>query len=144
MRQIGLLAVTAVLAVVGYFGVRTMWGLVMLGYVDSAIFRMRVLNTAETHFAKDHPALGYTCKLSELPSSGEIRRLLTKSSIDNGYAFEITGCHSPEAQKPSFVYYTTAQPLHSGQPAFCSDQSGIVKADYSGSLKRCLSNGIPL
>jgi hypothetical protein len=143
-RKIGFLAVASVLAVVGYFGFRMMWGLMMLGYVDSAILRMRVLNTVETQFAKEHPALGYTCKLSELPATGEIRRLLAKSSIDNGYAFEITGCHAPEAQKPNFGYYTTARPVHSGQPAFCSDQSGVVKADYSGSIERCLSNGVPL
>ena len=143
-RKIGLLAVAAVLAVVGYFGFRMIWGLMMLGYVDSAILRMRVLNTAEAQFAKEHAALGYTCKLSELPSNGEIRRLLAKSSIDNGYAFEITGCHAPEAQKPNFGYCTTARPVHSGQPAFCSDQSGIVKADYSGSVERCRSNGVPL
>jgi hypothetical protein len=140
-RKIGLLAV---LAVVGYFGFRMMWGLMMLGYVDSAIVRMRVVNTAETQFAKENPELGYTCKLSELPSSGAIRRLLAKSGIDNGYAFEITGCHAPESQKPNLGYYTTARPAHSGQPAFCSDQSGIVKADYGGSVERCLSNGAPL
>ncbi len=133
-----------VLAVVGYFGFKMMWGLMMLGYVDSAIGRMRVLNAAETQFAKEHPALGYTCKLSELPSTAEIRRLLAKGSIDNGYAFEITGCHAPEAQMPNSGYYITARPLHSGQPAFCSDQSGIVKADYSGSVERCRSNGVPL
>ena len=143
-RKIGLLAVAVVLAVVGYFGFKMMWGLMMLGYVDSAIVRMRVLNAAETQFAKEHSALGYTCKLSELPWTAEIRRLLARGNIDNGYAFEITGCHAPEAQTPNSGYYITARPVHSGQPAFCSDQSGIVKADYSGSVERCRSNGVPL
>jgi hypothetical protein len=83
-RKIGFPAVVVALAVVGYFGLKIMWGLMMLGYVDSAIVRMRVLNAAETQFAKDHPPLGYTCKLSELPSTAEIRRLLAKGSIDNG------------------------------------------------------------
>jgi hypothetical protein len=143
-RKFALLAVAVILAVVGYFGFRTMWGLMMLGYVDSAIVRMRVLNAAETQFAKEHSALGYTCKLSELPSSAEILRLLAKSSIDNGYAFEVVGCRAPDAQTPNPVYYITARPLHSRQPAFCSDQSGIVKADYSGSVEGCRSNGVPL
>ena len=142
--QIGFLAVALVVTVVGYVVFRTMRGLVMLGYVDSAIARMRVLNTAEAQFAKEHLALGYTCELSELPETGEISRLLAKNNIDNGYAFEITGCHGSDSQKPNFGYYTTAQPLHSGQPAFCSDQSGVVKADYSGSVEKCLSNGVPL
>jgi hypothetical protein len=143
-RKFALLAVAVILAVVGYFGFKMMWGLMMLGYVDSAIGRMRVLNAAETQFAKDHPPLGYTCKLSELPSTAEILRLLAKSRIDNGYAFEMVGCHAPDAQTPNPVYYITARPLRSRQPAFCSDQSGIVKADYSGSVEGCRSNGVPL
>jgi hypothetical protein len=143
-RKFALLAVAAILAVVGYFGFRMMWGLMMLGYVDSAIARMRLLNTAETQFAKEHSALGYTCQLSELASSAEIRRLLAKRSIENDYAFEIFGCNTPDAQMPNPVYYITARPLHSRQPAFCSDQSGVVKADYSGSVEGCRSNGVPL
>jgi hypothetical protein len=105
---------------------------------------MRVLSAAETQFAKEHPARGYTCELSDLPQSGEIRRLVAKNGIDNGYVFEMVGCHAPDAQAPNPVYHITARPLHSGQPAFCSDQSGIVKADYGGSVERCRSNGVPL
>src|SRR5437762_1156765 len=85
-RKIALLAVAVVFAVVGYFGFKMMWGLMMLGYDDSAIVRMRVLITAETQFAKEHSVLGYTCKLSELPWTAEIRRLLAKGNIENGYA----------------------------------------------------------
>lgn len=51
------LAVVAVVIVLGYFAFRMIWGLVMLGYVDSAIYRMRVLSTAEAQFAKMHSEL---------------------------------------------------------------------------------------
>jgi hypothetical protein len=74
-RRIALAVVVVVQTVIAYFGVRMMWGLMMLGYVDSAIGRMRVLYAAENQFAKEHPARGYTCELSELPQSSEIRRL---------------------------------------------------------------------
>jgi hypothetical protein len=121
-----------------------LWGLMTLGYVDSAIGRMRVLNVAETQFAKEHPERGYTCNLSDLPQSGEVQRLLNGNGINNGYAFEIDGCQSTDAGRPNSAYYTRAQPLHSGQPAFCSDQSGILKADYSGSVEKCRANGLPL
>jgi hypothetical protein len=143
-RRIALFAVIVVLAVIGYFGFRMMWGLMMLGYVDSTIVRMRVLYAAESQFSKEHPARGYTCELSELPQSSEIRRLVAKNSIDNGYTFEIVGCHASVAQTPNLAYYITARPLHTGQPAFCSDQSGILRADYGGSVERCHSNGVPL
>src|ERR1700733_10954350 len=138
-RKFALPAVAVILAVVGYFGFRMTWGFMMLGYVDSAIVRIRLLNAAETQFAKEHSALGYTCQLSELASSGEVRGMLAKRSTENGYAFEIVGCKKPDAQVPNPVYYITARPLHSRQPAFCSDQSGVVKADYRGSVEGCLS-----
>ena len=116
----------------------------MLGYVDSGIGRMRVLYAAESQFAKEHPARGYTCNLAELPKSGEVQRMLAGNGTDNGYAFEIEGCQAPGAGVPSSTYHTSARPLHSGQPAFCSDQTGILKADYSGSVEKCRANGLPL
>jgi hypothetical protein len=138
------LAVLAVVIVVGYFAFRMIWGLMMLGYVDSAIYRMRVLSNAEAQFARMHPELGYTCSLSQLRSGDETVRRVAKNGIDNGYVFEIVGCQAQGAAKPNATYYLTARPLHSGQPAYCSDQSGILKADYNGSVERCRTSGVPL
>jgi hypothetical protein len=138
------LPVVAVVIVLGYFGFRMIWGLMMLGYVDSAIYRMRVLSAAEAQFAKTHPELGYTCSFSQLPSSDETVRRVAENRIDNGYAFEIDGCEAKGVAKPNATYYLTARPLHSGQPAYCSDQSGILKADYNGSVERCRTSGVPL
>ena len=137
-------AVAAVVIVVGYFAFRMIWGLMMLGYVDSAIVRMRALSAAEAQFAKMHPELGYTCNFSQLPSTDETVRRMAKNPIVNGYAFDIVGCEAQGAAKPSAAYYLTARPLHSGQPAYCSDQSGILKADYDGSVQRCRTSGVPL
>ena len=120
-----------------------MLGLWMLGNVDSAIVRVRAVATAETEFAKAHPELGYTCTLSQLPRSEGITRLLAKDRIDNGYAFEIVGCQAIATQKPNLTYYVTARPLHSEQPAFCSDPSGTVRSDAAGSVEKCLAKGIP-
>jgi hypothetical protein len=117
-RRMALVVVAVILAVVGYFGFKVMWGLMMLGHVDSAIGRMHVLYAAETQFAREHPARGYTCELSELPQSAEIRRLVAKNSIDNGYVFEVIGCHAPDAQAPNLAYYITARPQHAAARAF--------------------------
>jgi hypothetical protein len=143
-NRVSLVVIAVILSIIGYFGFRWMRGLMMLGYVDSAIGRMRALSAAETQFAKEHPARGYTCNLAELPQSGEVQRLLAGNGIDNGYAFEIVGCEAPDAGRPISAYYTSARPLHSGQPVFCSDQSGILKNDYTGSVERCRSKGVPL
>jgi hypothetical protein len=143
-KKAGFVVIAAVLTVVGYFGFRMIRGLMMLGYVDSTIGQMRVLYGAEKQFAKEHPERGYTCNLSELPRTGEVQRLLTGNGVDNGYTFEIAGCQAPDGGKPNSAYYTSARPLHSGQPAFCSDQSGILRADYSGSIEKCRANGLPV
>ena len=131
--------------VIGYFLFRMMWGLMMLGYVDSAIARMRSLSTAEAQFARTYPDRGYTCSFSQLPSNDEtVRRLVAKNQVDNGYVFDIVGCQAQGGAKPNTTYFLTAKPLHSGLPAYCSDQSGILKADYNGSVERCRASGVPL
>ena len=141
-QRIALVVVAVV--VLGYFAFRMIWGLMMLGYVDSAIYRMRVLSASEAQFAKRHPELGYTCNFSQLPSSDETVRRVAKNPTSNGYAFEIVGCQAQDVAKPNATYHLTAKPLHSGQPAYCSDQSGILKADYNGSVERCRTSGVPL
>jgi hypothetical protein len=133
-----------VLSALAWIGFRTMLGLMMLGYVDSAIGRVRTVVTAEDQFAKAHPKVGYTCDLSQLPRIGDIARLLAKDRKDNGYVFDIVGCQGAAPMMPNSTYRVTAGSLHTGQPAFCSDQSGIVRADYGGSVERCLSSGVPL
>jgi hypothetical protein len=138
-KKFVLLIVAVTVSVLGYFAFRTMRGLMMLGFVDSAIGRVRAISAAETQFAKEHPELGYTCALSQLPRSEEMTRLLAKNRIDNGYAFEIIKCQVAVPKKPNSTYSVTARPLHTGQPAFCSDQSGILMSDEAGSVERCLA-----
>src|ERR1700726_1109551 len=95
------LVVVAVVIVLGYFAFRMIWGLMMLGCVDSAIYRMRVLSASEAQFAKTHPDLGYTCNFSQLPSSDETVRRVANNPIGNGYAFEIVGCQVQSVAKPN-------------------------------------------
>jgi len=115
----------------------------MLGYVDSAIGRVRAVVAAETEFAKTHPDIGYTCTISQLPQTELVARLAT-GGIDNGYKFGIAGCQALGPQKPNSMYPVTARPLHSGSPAFCSDPSGVLRSDDSGSVERCLATGVPV
>lgn len=118
-------------------------GLLSLGYVDSAIGSMRTLVDAESRFAKAHPSLGYTCTLSELPPDPLIASP-AKNGQRNGYSFEITGCREGSGQEPNPGYTLTARPLHKGMPAFCADQSGILRSDENGSVEKCLKSGTHL
>ena len=118
-------------------------GLMMLGYVDSAIGRVRAITTAEAQFTKTHPEVGYTCILSQLPHDEQIARLV-KDGKDNGYIFGIIGCQLTESKKPNSMYHVLARPLHSGLPAFCSDESGIIRSAKGGSIEKCLTSGVPI
>lgn len=143
VKKISLLIIVAALSVVGFIAVRTVRGLMLLGYVDSAIGRVRVISAAEAEFAKAHPELGYTCTLSQLRHTEEITRLLRQEQIDNGYAFKIAGCQAASPNKPISTYNISARPLNTGQPAFCSDQSGILMSDEGGSVEKCLAKRKP-
>jgi hypothetical protein len=114
----------------------------MLGYLDSAIGRVRTVVAAEDQFAKAHPEVGYTCALSELPRNEQIARL-ANDPTENDYNFEIVGCQVPRTQTPNAMYHITARPLRSGLPAFCSDPSGVLRTDDTGSVERCLASGRP-
>jgi len=113
-----------------------------LGRVDSALVSVRALVAAEAKFAQTHPDLGYTCGLSQLPVEDWMKGL-TKDGSKNGYAFTISGCRPANGKGPNVSYYVTARPLRSDMPAFCSDQSGIVKSDEGGSVESCLHSGVP-
>lgn len=114
-----------------------------LGYVDSAMGTLRTLLAAETKFAQAHPDIGYTCTLSGLPLDG-LTVGFDERGRRNAYAFEISGCRAGNAQPPNAKYQLTARPLVSDVPAYCADQSGILKYDLSGSIEKCVEKGVPL
>jgi hypothetical protein len=113
-----------------------------LGHVDSAIGSIRVLVEKENNFAQSHAAIGYACTLSTLPNDSLTAELVTKGQR-NGYAFQI-GCPVEDTKRPHAKYTVTARPLITGMAAFCSDETGVVKYDDSGSVERCLEHGIPI
>ena len=131
------------LAGIGWFAVTAFRNLVMLGYVDSAIGSIRAVVAGETKFAEAHPELGYTCKLSALPAD-ELIAELVENQRKNGYKLEITGCQATAGKGPNVTYQVTLRPLRAGMPAFCSNESGILKLDSDGSVQKCLEGGLPL
>lgn len=73
-KRLALVVVALALGALVWFAFRTLRRLMMLGYVDSAIVRVRAVVVAEIQFAKAHPDIGYTCTISQLapePASGE-------------------------------------------------------------------------
>jgi hypothetical protein len=124
---------------VGWFVFRYFAGLHTLGYVDSAIVTMRILIADENKFAETHENFGYTCTLGDLTTDPAIA-----SGRKNGYIFEISECGKKVAGGPNTSYRVTARPGRPEMPAFCSDETGVLKADYEGSAINCVKSGQPL
>jgi hypothetical protein len=144
-KKSGTAAVAVVCAVVAascWITIPSLWGLIKLGYVDSAIGTLRTLVDEEAHFAEAHPDLGYTCTISDLASS-EMLKELAKSGRRNVYAFELI-CPARDTTGARRKFQVTSRPLHADMPAYCSDQSGVVRADYGGSPAKCLQSGTTL
>jgi type II secretory pathway pseudopilin PulG len=109
----------------------------------SAVASVRMLVIAETSYATAHPGQGYTCSLPDLAADqSNVDALATGQK--SGYAFELTGCTPAAEGGPNAKYQVLAYPLRvnqTGTRAFCSDESGVVKIDYSASARGCLENG---
>jgi hypothetical protein len=111
-----------------------------LGYLDSGIGTMRQLVDAENRFAQSHPDIGYTCVPSALPSD-DVSAEVIETGRKNEYAFQINGCSAKYGQANT-QYQITARPLLNGMPAFCSDQSGVLRYDVGGSVQKCVEERV--
>jgi len=120
----------------------------------SAVASLRTLNTAELSYQSEYPKVGFACNIPALgghgPSapSAEHAQLIDDrlaSLRKNGYDFEMRNCvyDAVDGNKYQVVAYPTAR-NQSGVRAFCSDQTGVIKFDVSGSAEDCLSDGQPL
>jgi len=97
---------------------------------------MRVITAAQTSYHSSHGT--YSCSLSGLmgksQSSGSFADLSTGKH--GGYVYVISGCDGTQ-------YKVVAEPEinDSGQRAFCSDESGAMRAASDGKATTCLSSG---
>ena len=99
---------------------------------------MRMIIGAQNSYRQAHGT--YACNLSALmgkgqnPSNGSFADLSTGKH--GGYVYVISGCDSTQ-------YKVVAEPEinDSGQRAFCSDESGAMRAASDGKATTCLSSG---
>jgi hypothetical protein len=111
----------------------------------SVVSAVRTLNTAEIAYAQAHHDTGYTCSLSDLSDVWGIGDLARGRK--NGYIFEIHDCTPAKGSGPIVKYrlvaYPTA-PRKMGTPAYCSDESDVIRMAGSGSADECLRAGVTL
>lgn len=113
---------------------------------NSVVASVRSLNTAEIAYAQGHSASGYTCSLSDLSGVWGISGDLA-SGRKNGYRYELRGCTAAKANGPVVKYQLVAYPemaKPTGTPAFCSNESDVIRVARGGSAQECLRTGIDL
>ena len=112
----------------------------------SPVSALRKLNTAEIAYSSGHHATGYTCSLSDLSGIWGISRQLATGK-KNGYVFQFQHCAAEKPNGPIVKYQLVAYPEgpeYNGRPAYCSDQSDVIRVARNGSGNDCLSAGVEL
>jgi prepilin-type N-terminal cleavage/methylation domain-containing protein len=107
----------------------------------SAVASIRVVNTAAVTYSMTYPDLGYPAQLTTLGGANPCTASSTQAclmddllaqGVKSGYSFVLTG----DGVVPSVSYAITGTPQvvgSSGQRMFCTDQTGVVRFDPSGS-----------
>jgi TonB family protein len=103
---------------------------------QSAQLGMRMIIGAQNSYRQAHGT--YACNLSGLMGKGQNNGSFGDLSTGKhgGYVYVISGCDSTQ-------YKVVAEPEinDSGQRAFCSDESGAMRAASDGKATTCLSSG---
>jgi type IV pilus assembly protein PilA len=107
----------------------------------SAVASLRVINTAAVTYSLTYPDLGYPVSMTSLGGANPCTASATQACLlddvlalgaKGGYSFLWTG----DGLVPSVAYSITGTPQvigSSGQRMFCTDQSGVIHFDPSGS-----------
>ena len=147
---IELLIVVAIILIIAAIAIPNLLRSRIAANEASAVGSIRTINTAEVTYASTYPDLGFTCSLSALGPAGSVATSTAAGLVDSvlgsgvksGYSFIITGCSA--AGGINVTYQSQGQPVvvgQTGQRAFCSDQSGVIKYDAAGNGGSCSTGG---
>jgi type IV pilus assembly protein PilA len=142
-----LLIVMAIIAILMLIAIPTVGSLTKRANDLSAVQSIRAIQQAEIQYSSNYPSNGFACTLPALggePSSGppsatgaQILQGDLTSGYKSGYAFTLS-CKDKvtvNSMDRYNSYVITAVPQtvgKSGDRAFCSDQSGLIKFDPAG------------
>ena len=113
---------------------------------SSAAASVRSIVTAEMSYSSTHTDKGYTCSLSDLKDDALIDQQLS-GGAKYGFVFELLECKPAQDGGPNTQFRVIAYPVtkgSTGNRAFCSDESAVVRYDTSGSGQNCLDVGKPI
>jgi type IV pilus assembly protein PilA len=138
---IELLIVVAIILIIAAIAIPNLLRSRMAANEASAVGSLRTINTAEVTYSTTYPSIGFanlvslggtaaTCAAATgATSTGAclIDNVLAATATKSGYLFAATAAGSP-----AVTYTSNASPQapgQSGQRYFCSDQSGVIRAN---------------
>jgi type IV pilus assembly protein PilA len=153
---IELLIVVAIILIIAAIAIPNLLRSRMAANEASAVGSLRTIDTAEMTYSTTYPSIGYanlsalggaagTCATATGATSTSaclIDDVLANTAVKSGYAFAIANLTGAPVV---VTYSSTGLPSvvgQSGQRAFCSDQSGVIR--YNGSGTACTNGDNPL
>jgi prepilin-type N-terminal cleavage/methylation domain-containing protein len=142
---IELLIVVAIILIIAAIAIPNLLRSRMAANEASAVGSLRTINTAEVTYSTTYPSVGFgalatlggsasSCAGSTFATSAQaclIDDVLATTAIKSGYNFSATA----GTTAPAVTYISLAVPTangQSGQRAFCSDQSGVIRFNPGG------------
>jgi type IV pilus assembly protein PilA len=142
---IELLIVVAIILIIAAIAIPNLLRSRMAANEASAVGSLRTINTAEVTYSTTYPSIGFaalaslggaasTCATTTGATSTTaclIDDVLATTAVKSGYTFTATA----GATTPAVTYTSLAVPSalgQSGQRAFCSDQSGVIRYNAGG------------
>jgi type IV pilus assembly protein PilA len=149
---IELLIVVAIILIIAAIAIPNLLRSRMAANEASAVGSLRTIDTAEMTYSSTYPDVGYSnlanlggaapCTTATPASACLIDEVLSgPAATKSGYNFTTVA----GGGVPAVTYTSTALPSvvgSSGQRAFCSDQSGVIRYNQSGTA--CANTDSPL
>jgi type IV pilus assembly protein PilA len=138
---IELLLVVAVILIISAIAVPNFMRSRLRANEASAVASLRVINTAAVTYSITYPDLGFPAQLSTLGganpcSSSSTQACLIDDTLAQGYKGGYNFVWAGDGAVPSASFAITGTPQTiggSGQNMYCTDQSGIIHYDPTGS-----------
>ena len=141
---IELLIVVAIILIIAAIAIPNLLRARISANESSAVGSVRTINTSEISYNTSFPNVGFSATLANLGDGGACPTPPTSTTaclidttlatgIKSGYSFTYTVVAGGAG--PNIGYSTVAKPVvanQSGVRGFCSDQTGVIRADSAG------------
>jgi prepilin-type N-terminal cleavage/methylation domain-containing protein len=140
---IELLIVVAIILIIAAIAIPNLLRSRIAANESSAVGSIRTINTSEVTYASTYPQIGFTALVAlggavPCTASSTTACLLDQvlaTGTKSGYTFTATPSGGTPPTTPNVQYVATGLPVNvgtTGQRGFCSDQSGVIRFNATG------------